>query len=418
MRALLLALALLASPAAARPLAIVHAHAWTMTGDTPVDDATIDVDAGRIVSVAAHGTPPAGAEIVDAHEATVTPGLMSGATQLGLVEVSGAGETSDRSVSGGPLGAAFDVEYAVNAQSLPIPLARADGLTRAMDFPDPAGSGPFAGQGAVVRLVDAPDVVDRARAAMFVAVGSETAARSGGSRSAQWGLIRNALDEAKDYAARREHGGPRDQLLDRPDVEALGPVVAGRMPLVVAADRESDIRQAIRLAADYRLRVIILGGAEAWRAAPELAAAGIAVVLDPMSNMPTTFDALGSRLDNAALLAEAGVPIAFTVSGNGIYLTYDAGIALREGAGIAVANGLPYPAALRAVTSAPARIWGIADHYGTLAPGQDADLVIWDGDPLEPASAPTAVFVRGERASLVTRQTLLRDRYRPGQTAR
>ena len=136
--------------------------------------------------------------------------------------------------------------------------------------------------------------------------------------------------------------------------------------------------------------------------------------LDPQADLPQTFDAIGARLDNAALLARAGVTIAFSVSGNGIYLSYDAGIDMREGAGIAVANGLPYADALSAITKGPAAIWGI-DHGGTLAPGADADLVIWDGDPLEPASAPLAVFIDGVEASLATRQTALRDRYAPGR---
>ncbi|HEX7851612.1 MAG TPA: amidohydrolase family protein, partial [Sphingomonas sp.] len=216
------------------------------------------------------------------------------------------------------------------------------------------------------------------------------------------------------FAAGPRAAGPRDQLLSRPDVEALGGVIAGTMPLAIQADRESDIRQAIRLAADEKVRVVILGGAEAWRAAADLAAAGIAVILDPETDLPQTFDALGARLDNAALLAKAGVTIAFSVSGNGLYLSYDAGIDMREGAGIAVANGLPYADGLKAMTAGPARIWGLPT-AGTLAPGADADIVIWDGDPLEPASAPVTVFVKGVEAPLATRQTALRDRYAPAR---
>jgi imidazolonepropionase-like amidohydrolase len=270
--------------------------------------------------------------------------------------------------------------------------------------------------GAVLRLSPGPQLIEKPRAAMFAVVGSGTLASAGGSRAGQWVLLRNHLDEARAYHSRQRGTGPRDQLLNRADIEALGPVLEGRMPLAISAQRESDIRQAIRLGQDYRLRVVILGGAEAWRAAPELAAARIPVVLDPMANLPMSFDQLGARLDNAALLHRAGVAIAFTVPGFGIHLSYNAGSALREGAGLAVANGLPYQAALQALTVNPARIWGLADHYGSLAAGQDADIVIWDGDPLEPTSAPTAVFVRGEQVSLVTRQIMLRDRYHPARS--
>jgi imidazolonepropionase-like amidohydrolase len=382
-----------------------------------VEDATLVFADGRIVSLTAHGAPPPGAQIIDAGGRIVTPGLMNGATQLGLGEVSGASDTQDQAVQTGPLGAAFDVHYALNPNSALLPVARADGLTRAMSYPGGAATAPFSGAGALIRLSPGTDILERARAAVFAEVGDDTLAKAGGSRAAQWVLLRNALTEARHYAEVPKGLGPRDQLLSRPDVEALGPVVSGATPLAIGAERESDIRESIALARDFHVRVVILGGAEAWTLGPALAAAHIPVVLDPEANLPQTFDKLGARLDNAALLARNGVAIAFTVSGNGIYLSYNAGLALREGAGLAVASGLPYQDALEAITEGPAEIWGVGDHYGRLAPGYDADVVIWDGDPLEPASAPTAVFVRGERASLATRQTLLRDRYAPARAA-
>jgi imidazolonepropionase-like amidohydrolase len=206
---------------------------------------------------------------------------------------------------------------------------------------------------------------------------------------------------------------PEERELNRLDLDALRPVVEGTVPLAIRAERESDIRNAVQLGLDYKLRIVIVGGAEAWRVAPELAREHVAVVLDPLAALPMTYDEIGARRDNAARLAKAGVTIAFTVTGQGIYLSYDAGSALREGAGVAVANGLPYADALRGLTLNPAQIWGVGKKYGTLEPGRDADLVIWDGDPLEPSSAPVQVFVGGREISLRTRQTELRDRYRP-----
>jgi len=409
------AVVFLAPAARAETIAVIHAKAYTVAADTPVDDATIVFADGKIVSVKAGAAAPAGAKVIDAAGRIVTPGFMSGATQLGLVEVNAAAETNDQSVSKGPLGAAFDVQYALNANSVLLPVARADGVTRAMVYPSSAVTAPFSGMGALIRLSEGPDLAERVKAAMFVAVGAATIDSGGGSRSAQWVLLRNALDEARQFMNASRNAGPRDQLLNRPDVLALAGMFNNRMPLVIAAQRESDIRQAIKLQDDYDLRVVIFGGTEAWRAADELARAKIGVILNPMANLPWTFDEIGGRLDNAALLAKAGVVVAFVVPGNTIHLSHNAGLALREGAGLAVANGLSYAEALKAVTVNPARLWGIADHYGTLSPGQDADVVIWDGDPLEPSSAPTAVFIAGRAVSLVTRQIELRDRYAPAR---
>lgn len=414
---LVLALALASSAAGAAPLTIVHARAWTMTDVEPIDNATIVIADRHIVSVITRAVPPAGATVVDARGRTVTPGLMSGGTQLGLAEVASAADTDDRSVATGPLGAAFDVQYALDANSVQLPVARADGLTRAMDMPGGTAVAPFTGLGTLIHLVTGPNIVERSRAAVFAAIGEATLDKAGGSRAAQWILLRNALAEARVLAGKQPSIVPRDQIIGRLDAEALASVLTRAVPLAIVVNRESDIRQAIRLAADYRVRVVIVGGVEAWRVAPQLAAAAIPVVLDPEANLPQDFDQLGARLDNAAILQRAGVEIAFTVSGNTIYLSYDAGLALREGAGMAVANGLPYLAALRAVTLAPARIWGAAALTETLAPGAPADLVIWDGDPLEPSSAPAAVYVDGRQTSLRTRQTELRDRYAPARAA-
>lgn len=397
--------------AEAETIAITGARLYTMTGPEALENATIVIRDGRIESVGAALPAPSDARVVDAAGRIVTPGLMNAGSQLGLVEVNAAEDTADASVTSGPLGAAFDIEYALNPNSTLIVQARADGLTRAVSFPSGSAGAPFSGTGAVLRLVEGADIVDRPKVAMFAIAGGMAAEQVGGSRSAQWILLRNALDEARQYRPTRKPAGPRDQLLNRLDIEALRPVVEGHMPLAIAAARESDIRQAVRLADDYQIRVIVCGGTEAWRVADLLAARRIAVVLNPFNNLPGTFDDIGARTDNAALLQRAGVTIAFSVPG--VHMSHDAGAVIREAAGIAVANGLPWPEALKALTVNPALIFGVADHYGTLAPGREADLVIWDGDPLEPSSAPQAVFVRGSAVSLETRQSKLRDRYSP-----
>jgi imidazolonepropionase-like amidohydrolase len=176
---------------------------------------------------------------------------------------------------------------------------------------------------------------------------------------------------------------------------------------VFNADRASDILQVIRFAGQHGLNSIISGGTEAWMVADQLAEAGIPVLINALSNLPGNFDQLGARLDNAALLNEAGVTIAFTGTG-----THQAR-KLRQLAGNAVANGLPYQAGLAAMTVSPAIIFAMGEDRGSIEQGSVADLVLWSGDPLEVTSAADQVIIAGKVVDMVSRQTLLRDRYLP-----
>jgi imidazolonepropionase-like amidohydrolase len=391
--------------------AIIHARLFTLLSVEPIDDATIVMRDGVVQSVGAGAAPPAGARIVDAKGMIVTPGLMSGGSQLGLKEVDSLPDTRDSAVATGPLGAAFDIQYALNANSTVLQLALSDGLTRAISFPEGSAGAPFSGQAALLHLGSSVELLERARVAMFAGFGGGAAAGVGGSRSAGWILLRNALAEARRFRPTRNVAGPRDQLLNRLDAEALQPVIAGRMPLAIVADRESDIRQAMRLRDDLGFPVILYGGAEAWRVADQLARRDIPVMLDATLNLPSVFDAMGARLDNAAILHRAGVHIGFAMSS--FHRTYNAGSSARLGAGLAVANGLPWIEGLRALTSSPARVFDVDARYGTVQNGKDADLVIWDGDPLEPSTSAMHVWVRGIEMSLESRQSELARRYSP-----
>jgi len=406
------ALVLTCVSARAETIAIVHAKAWTLTAATPVENATVVVSDGKIVSVAADGAAPAGARVIDAKGRPLTPGLVHPATHLGLLEVSAATDTVDTGTKAASLGADFNVQYAINPNSALVQLARADGVTRAVSYPVRSGIPPFAGMGALLRFRDSGDVVESGGAGVFVSIGNHRG-EGDGSRAAQWELLRHALDAAK-TAASPAAGSSSTNAPSKgdPEVLALEPVLNGKVPLAISTNRESDIRQAIKLATDYSLRVVIIGGTDAWMIKHALAAARIPVIVDPQDNLPGNFDQLGARLDNAALLHEAGVTVATAVL-SGIHQSYNAGESLREGAGLAVANGLPYIDALRSITVVPAEIWGIAARCGTIAPGKDGDLVLWDGDPLEPSSAALIVLVAGKEVSLVTRQKELRDRYLP-----
>ncbi|MGH6693928.1 amidohydrolase family protein [Sphingopyxis sp.] len=409
---------MIANPAAAQTLAVTHAEAWTMEGAEPVRDATIIIENGRIVSVAAAGGVPSEAMVIDAGGKPVTPGLVNGATQIGLVEVSGSPDTRD-DASTDERTSGYDPSRALNGNSTLVSLARADGITRALVYPSPSRHAPTSGEPVFARLRDGVDILDRGGIALYSVIGGGAWERLG-ARAQQWGALRKLLGEAKRGGAppaetdrkkvkrgsggpgpRGPHGGPDDTIRD---------VVAGKLPLAIQTHRESDIRQAAALASDLGIKVIIVGGTEAWRAADVLAAARVAVILDPQVNLPFNFDQLGARQDNAALLTKAGVQVAIGQAGGPIHANYNAGMGLREGAGIAVANGLPYIEALRAVTVNPLAIWGRGG--GTLSPGADADLVVWDGDPLEPSTNAMSVIVEGRQVSNRSRQDMLAERYK------
>ncbi len=408
----LIALAI-AAPVSAQTIAVTHAEAWTLEGDAPVRDATIVIAGGKIVSVTPGGAVPDGASVIDARGRPVTPGFVNAATQIGLVEVSGSGDTRDMA-STDERNAGFDMSSALNGNSTLVSLARADGITRALVYPSPSRFAPFSGEASMVRLRDGVDIRDAADVGVYAVIGGGAWDRLG-SRAVQWTALRKALLDArpeptpqKGKGRKGKGGGPPPGK--RAGEQLIRAVLRGDVPLAIQTHRESDIRQAAALVREFRIRVVIVGGTEAWRAADELAAAKVAVVLDPQVNLPGSFDQLGARQDNAILLRRAGVAVAIGQAGGAIHSNYNAGMALREGAGLAVSNGLSWIEGLRAVTTAPLAIWGRGG--GTLTPGADADLVVWDGDPLEPSSIAVRVIIEGREVSNRSRQDVLAERYR------
>jgi imidazolonepropionase-like amidohydrolase len=397
-----------AAPAAAETVAITGATVHTMGPAGTLERATVLIVDGTIRAVGRDVAVPAGARRIDAAGRIVTPGLIDSQSRLGLVEVSLEEAGRDTAERDPRISAAFDVTDALNPRSTLVPIARVEGLTAAMAAPVEGGS-PIAGQGALVRLGRPEGFVLRPHAALFVTLGEAGAALAGGSRAGVLLRLKEALEDALDYARNRaafDRGDRHPYALSRLDLEALVPVARGERPLVATVNRASDIEAALRLAHDYNLRLVLAGAAEGWRVARQIAAAKVPVLVRVLDNLPAHFESLGATLENAARLHAAGVTVAF--------MSHDAHESrnLRQEAGNAVAYGLPWEAGLAAMTINPARIWGVAEHLGSLEPGKDADLVVWDGDPLELTSYPTHVFIRGAEMPLETRQTKLRDRYR------
>lgn len=400
-------------PAEGGTLAITDGVVYTFGPAGKLEQATVLIEDGRIKAVGSALSIPANARVIEARGHIVTPGLMNSYTDLALDEIiENADDTVDRRTETGSAAASFDVRYGINANSAALEVARIEGLTRAIAAPT-VGHSVFAGVGAEISLSDGGNVVATPRIAMFADVTSAGREAAGGGRSAAWAMLIDGLEESRRYDHNRaayERGAHAPYTLRREELEALVPVVRGQLPLAIVANRESDIRNIIALKADQHIKIILLGGAEAWRVAHELATSEIPVVLNPIDDLPDNFDALGTTSNNAARLAKAGVLVAFCGSPGFDEGPYGVGKMATLG-GIAVANGMPWVEALAAMTANAARIWGIDAHYGTIESGKDADLVVWDGDPLEPSSAPRAVLIRGSEVSLASRQTQLRDRY-------
>jgi len=279
----------------------------------------------------------------------------------------------------------------------------------------PAG-GLVSGQAAVLDLVDGSlsDMLIRAPVAVVAHIDDAQSAGVG-ARGELLLKLRELLEDTRVYARNKaafERAQTRDFVAGRLDLEAMIPVVEGRLPLVIAADRESDIEAALRLMREYNLKLIIAGGAEGWRVADRLAAAKVPVLTGAMTNIPQSFSSLGSYQENAAMLRRAGVDVVLIGdAGTGDAETFNVRN-LKQEAGNAVAYGMSWDDALRAVTLAPARMLGIADRYGSLEVGKVADVVVWSGDPFEFSSRAEHVLVRGREISTPSRQDLLEQRYR------
>jgi imidazolonepropionase-like amidohydrolase len=428
----LAALALSALPALAQDLTAITGGR-ILTGTSVIENGTVVIQNGRIVSVG-DGGAPSGARVVDARGKVVAPGFVAVDAGLGASEISSVGGSDDLSNRANTISASFDVSYGLDPWSFTLPVARLGGITRAVVMPSHAGSGGghahqddsdfagageggyqtpglFAGTASIIHLAAGTDILVRPRVAMVAPFGEAGAGIAGGARGAQFVQFRESLAEVRLYARNRaayDRAGLRDLSLSRADLEALIPVASGEMPLVVTVRRAADILQVLRLADEEGVDVILDGADEGWLVATQIAAAGVPVLLNPIDNLPGSIETRAARMQNAAVLNAAGVVIA--IKGNGVHRAREA----RYNAGNAVSHGLPFEAAIAALTVNPARIFGMAGQFGELRAGAAADVVVWDGDPLEPLSSVTTAFINGQEQSLTSRQILLRDRYRNG----
>ncbi|HEY3221435.1 MAG TPA: amidohydrolase family protein [Gemmatimonadales bacterium] len=390
----------------AQTIAITGGTVYPVSGPK-IENATVLIRDGRIAAVGTNVAVPAGATRIDASGKWVTPGLIDGAGQMGLREIGAVQNTNEYSLRGNEVAAAFNVLEGINPASTLIAVNRMEGITTTLAVPN--GSLIW-GQAVLIDLDGATIEAMRVKspAAMVADLGEGAKDAGGGSRAGVAQRLRRVLDDAREYATRRaDYRRAQIQSLaaSAADLEALQPLLRGELPLLVVANRRSDIETALRIAKEYKLKLILAGAAEGWMIPGEIAAAGVPVLVEPMDNIPS-FDALGIRYENAPLLAKGGVKVALmeTATEN----TRD----LRQQAGNAVASGMTWEQALRAVTLTPAEVFGVADRYGSLDVGKVANVVVWTGDPFDFATGVDHVFIRGRDIPLRSRQTELLERYK------
>ena len=388
-------------------LLIRNATVHTASERGTLHNADVLVQGGRIAAIGS-GLSSASAQVVDAQGRPLTPALFGGITGIGIEEVSGEASTRDTALALGEdakhmvVRPEFDVTLAYNPDSILLPVARVEGIgfTLLTAGSTPGGS-IVGGQGAVVRLDGEPDPAGPK--VLFVALGAGASNLTGASRAGQWMLLDQLVDELRG----RIPAGSDIALLTPAGRAAFKRYLDDGGRVVAQVNRAADIRQLLRWSQRHAVKVAISGGAEAWKLAPQLAAANVPVFVDPLVNLPASFDQIGATLENAARLRAAGVRVGFTQSDDASHNARK----VRQLAGNAVANGLPWEDGLAGLTRVPAETFGVGDRLGTISVGKLADLVLWSGDPLDVAHTAQQVWLGGRAIPMRSRQTELRDRY-------
>ena len=350
-----------------------------------------------------------GDTVIDAGGKIVTPGFIASDTEIGIVEIGALSVTRDDQSSIYSIG--FSIHDAFNPNSTLIPWNRSNGITSAITLPRNTSS-PIGGFGSFFSLNGSLQIDSEQDIAMIGRIGGS----SSSSRSEMLALIDDILSFASTLNNKSMKSNlDINQIIDdsslanylelKPrDVKALFRLINEKLPLIIKANRASDILKLLELKKKYNLNLIIMGAQEASLVAKEILASNTSLIVNPTNNIPGSFDELASNINLSSRLEQEGIKLMFNASRDHNYHL------IRQGAGIAVANGMSYGGAIRALTSNVAKSFNITNR-GEIKPGNIADIVIWEADPLEPSSMPEKVFINGVDMDLTTRSTRLRDRY-------
>jgi imidazolonepropionase-like amidohydrolase len=350
-----------------------------------------------------------GDKVIDVKGKIVTPGLIAPDTEIGIVEIGALSVTRDDESNIYDIG--FSIHSAFNPNSTLIPWNRSNGITSAITLPRNTSS-PIGGLGSFFILDSKMNINSNAD---MVLIG-----RLGGSGSSSRAEMLSLMDDILSFGSslsKKDIGSDLtiDEIIERSsiasyldlktrDVKTLFRLFDENLPLIIKSHRASDIINLINLKKKYDLNLIIMGAQEASLVVNEIAKNDIPLIINPINNIPNSFDELASNINLAQRLEKEGITMMFNVSRDHNYHL------IRQGAGVAVANGLSYGSAIKALTSNAAKVFNI-DKRGSIKVGNHADIVIWEADPLEPSSMPEKVFIGGIETDLTTRSTRLRDRY-------
>ena len=339
--------------------------------------------------------------VIEVNGLPVTPGLISPMSNLGIVEINALDVTRDDESD--LLSAGFSIFNAFNPHSTGIPWNRSNGVTSAMSTPS-ASSFPIFGLGSHFVLDGSLEIKGSKDIAMFGRLGS-----SYGSRAETLSILESLLDIGKMVKTLSIEEilemNLADQLeLQSQDIIALGKVVNDGMPFVIETNRAVDILQALSMKKKYDLNLVLVSVEEAPMVLDQLKESNTPVIIDPMDNIPNSFDELGSSLDLGKILDQAGIPIMFSTQRSHNYHL------MRQGAGNAVAYGMSYETAIKGMSNTVAQTFRLDDR-GSIETGKLADVIVWDGDPLEPSSFPKIVMIEGKLQNLSSRSTKLTERY-------
>ena len=378
---------------------IKNAKIFTGTDQGLIKNSDIHIKDGRIQEIKKE-IDISNIKVIDLNGKLITSGFISPLSQLGLVEI--GLESRTRNDSSDVYSAGFSVASSFNPKSTLIPYNLTGGIT--LSLSSPSSGGLFSGLSSAFYLSGKlKNSLLKKDIALIASI------RSGeGSKAASFLLLEDFLTYAQDRNAEKDLSiiplSQEDGNISIRDLRAIKRVVDKEIPLVVRVDKSSDILTILDLAKRKDIELIIAGASEGWMVANELADSGVPVILTPIDNIPSSFDSLGSRLDNASILNKAGVKLIISS-----HETHNAYLS-RQGAGIAVSYGLPWEEAIKALTINISESFNL-DKLGAIKPGYKADLVVWDGDPLEVTSFVERVFISGKEVPVENRSMRLRDRY-------